>query len=268
MKKLASFALALLSLTTVHAADWPMYRADAQRSGYTAEQLPPELSVAWKYQPLHGPNPAWPRDERMMFDRAFDVVVAGSLAFFGSSADGRVVALDTATGSERWSYFTDAPIRFAPAVWKDRLFVASDDGYLYALSLMDGRLLGRWRCGPTDEMILGNGRMASRWPVRGGPVVRDDIVYFAAGVWQSDGIFIRALKAATGEQVWQNDTAGRIYMPQPHGGSNAESGVSPQGYLVATAEHLLMPTGRAVPAGFARATGEFQYYQLQANGKV
>ena len=48
----------------------------------------------------------------------------------------------------------------------------------------------------------------------------------------------------------------------------ADSGVSAQGYLVATADRLLVPTGRAVPAGFARGTGEFLYYHLQANGHV
>ncbi len=268
MKQFTSLAIALLTLATARAADWPTYRADAERSGYTAELLPHELSPAWKYQPLHGPSPSWPRDDRMMFDRAFDVTVAGGLAFFGSSEDGRVVALDTATGRERWSFFTGGPVRFAPTVWKDRVFAPSDDGYLYALSIVDGRLIERWRCGPSDEMILGNGRMVSRWPVRGAPVVRDDIVYFAAGVWQSDGIFIRAIDAATGKEVWRNDTAGKIYMPQPHGGANAESGVSPQGYFVATAEQLLVPTGRAVPAGFSRSTGEFKYYQLQANGRI
>ena len=114
MKQLSPFAIVLLVAATTYAADWPTYRADAQRSGYTAEQLPPTLSLAWKYQPLHGPSPAWPRDDRMMFDRAFDVTVSGSLAFFGNSEDGRVVALDTATGRECWSFFTDAPVRFAP----------------------------------------------------------------------------------------------------------------------------------------------------------
>ncbi|MEX0642777.1 MAG: PQQ-binding-like beta-propeller repeat protein, partial [Pirellulales bacterium] len=52
-----------------------------------------------------------------------------------------------------------------------------------------------------------------------------------------------------------------------HGGAMAESGISPQGYLVATADSLLVPTGRAVPAAFAREDGKFLYYHLQANGK-
>jgi outer membrane protein assembly factor BamB len=202
----------------------------------------------------------------MLFDRTHDVVVAGGLLFMGTSADCQVVALDASTGRPRWTYFTDAPVRFAPAVWKDRVFVVSDDGYLYCLAATDGTLLNKWRGGPTDEMILGNGRMVSRWPARGGPVIRDDIVYFAAGIWQSEGVFLQAIDAQSGDVLWRNDEAGRIYMAQPHGGAMANSGVSAQGYLVATADQLLVPTGRAVPAAFARRDGKFLYYHLQANG--
>lgn len=248
------------------AADWPMYRGDAARSGYTVESLPAKLSQAWIYRPAHAPTPAWPRDERMMFDRAHDVVVADGLLFFGSAADCRVVALDAVTGQEKWTFFADAPIRFAPAVWKDRVFVVSDDGCLYCLAAADGSLQKKWRGDPSEEMILGNGRMVSRWPARGGPVIRDNIVYFAAGIWQSEGVSLQAIDAQSGDVLWRNDEAGRIYMPQPHGGAMANSGVSAQGYLVATANELLVPTGRAVPAAFARGDGKFLYYHLQANG--
>jgi outer membrane protein assembly factor BamB len=255
-------------LASASAADWPMYRADAERSGNSAEELPAELALAWIYQPTHPPTPAWPRDDRMLFDRAHDVVIGGGVVLFGTSVEGRVIALDPATGREKWSFFTDAPVRFAPAIWKDRAYAVSDDGYLYCLALADGSLRQKWRGGPTDEMILGNGRMVSRWPARGGPVVRDGIVYWGAGIWQSEGIFLRAIDAESGREIWVNDDAGSIFMPQPHGGASAESGVSAQGYLVATAGDLLVPTGRAVPAAFSRAGGKFRYYHLQANGHV
>src|SRR5688500_4609270 len=89
--------LALQTVLVASAADWPQYRGDAERSGFTAEKLPAELSLAWKHEPQHPPVPAWPRDERMLFDRAHDVVIGGGLVLFGSSADCRVVALDAAT---------------------------------------------------------------------------------------------------------------------------------------------------------------------------
>jgi outer membrane protein assembly factor BamB len=268
MRYIALFLLLLAPCLTTSAADWPQYRGDAERSGYTTEKLPAKLPLAWTYRPLYAPVPAWPRDDRMLFDRAHDVVISGGVLLFGSSADCRVVALDAATGRTRWSFVTDAPVRFAPAIWKDRAFIVSDDGYMYCLSLADGSLVHRWRGGRTDEMILGNSRMLSRWPARGGPVIRDGIVYFGAGIWQSEGIYLYAIDAESGREIWKNDEAGRIYMPQPHGGAMAESGVSAQGYLVATEGELLVPTGRAVPAAFSRPDGRFRYYHLQANGHV
>ena len=85
--------IVLLGLSAViQAADWPTYRSDATRSGFTAETLPGGLSLAWSYQPVGPPSPAWGRDDRMLFDRANEVVVANGLLIFGSSADCRVRA--------------------------------------------------------------------------------------------------------------------------------------------------------------------------------
>lgn len=260
---------ALLSILVVHpgrADDWPTFGGNPARTGYTKEQLPAQLARQWVWKASGKPAPAWPVSSRMPFDRAFHPVVAGGAVYFGSSADGKVYALDAASGKQRWTYCTDAPVRFAPAVWKDSVFVVSDDGHLYCLTAKDGKLLWKKRGGPDGRMILGNDRMVSRWPARGGPAVVDGVVYFAAGIWPSEGIYLHALDADTGKVVWTNDSSGSIYMGQPHGGAFADSGVSAQGYLVAAGERLLVPTGRAVPAVFERATGKFRYFHLQENG--
>jgi outer membrane protein assembly factor BamB len=254
---------------TARAKDWPTYRGDAQRSGCTDETLPDDLVVQWRFAAKHVPQPAWSgRDTRMTFDRAMHPVVAGGRVFFGSSVDCKVYALDAATGNELWTCFCDGPVRFAPAVDGDRLFVVSDDGHLYCLAAADGRLLWKLRGGPTDSKVLGNGRLISRWPARGGPVVADGIVYFAAGIWPSEGIFIYAIDAETGKVVWCNDRTGNLWMAQPHPTANAASGVSAQGYLALAGDKLLVPTGRAVPAVFDRKTGELLYFHLQKNGHL
>ena len=101
-------------------------------------------------------------------------------------------------------------------------------------------LLWKKRGGPAEEWILGNGRLISRWPARGGVVIRDGIVYFATGIWPSDGVGLYALDPATGAVLWVNDTAGSIYLGQPHGGAFAKSGVAGEVKLYPGAGHAFM----------------------------
>ena len=259
--------LAVLATQDLHASDWPMYRADAARSGYTSDPLPTELKMAWVRRVNCPPQPAWSgRDTRMPFDLTFQPVVSGGLVLFGSSSDCRIYAIDARTGREKWTYCTDGPVRFAPAVWRDRLFVVSDDGYLYCLAVHDGRLLWKKRGGRNQEMVLGNDRLISRWPARGGPVVKDGIVYFGAGVWPSEGIYLYAVDAATGKTLWVNDSSGSLVLEQPHGGNRARSGVSIQGYLAIAGNSLAIPTGRATPAVFDGESGRFRYFHLMKLG--
>ncbi len=264
---LLAIVVVLRGATYGWGADWPMYRGDAARGARAAESLPLPLQPAWTYRARHAPSPAWPRNPRMQFDRAYQPVVAGDRVVFGSSTDGTVTALDTAQGRVCWQFFTDGPVRFAPALWRDRALVASDDGYLYALRLADGDLLWKLRGGPDSSNVLGNGTMISRWPARGGPVVCDDVAYFAAGIWPSEGIFIYALDPASGDVLWKNADSGSIYMPQPHPTAEAKSGVSAQGYLAVSGDRLFVPTGRAVPACFDRRSGALQYFHLQKYGQ-
>lgn len=265
----AGLTLLLTTATSGRAADWPTYRGNGLRNGYTADVLPEKLSPCWTHKPRHAPQPAWPgRDTRMPFDRAFHPVISGNTLLFASSADGKVTALDAATGEERWTFLTGGPVRFAPATWRDRAFVVSDDGFLYCLGVPDGKLLWKLRGGPNDSLVLGNGQLISRWPARGGPVIADDVVYWAAGIWPSEGVFIYAVNATSGKVIWRNDTAGAMIMPQPHPGATAQSGVSAQGDLLVVGDRLLVPTGRAVPAAFNRADGKFLYFHLQLFGKA
>ena len=245
-------------------ADWPAYRHDTERTGYTSETLSEDLSPQWVRYTAK-PQPAWPRSSRMMFDFAHQPIAVGEMIWFGSSVDGAVHAMEAKTGKRKWVFYTQSPIRFAPVYWKGDLFVGSDDGCLYCLEAASGKLRWKLQAGPTDEMVLGNGRMISRWAVRGGAAIRDGILYFAAGIWPSEGVYVYAINPMTGKVIWKNDTSGGIYMGQPHGGANAASGVSSQGYLSVTDKRVFVATGRAVPAAFDRATGKFQYYHLQAN---
>ena len=270
MTPLYRFIIAILSLTVISQAiadDWPTYRANASRDGYTSDALPADLSLCWTWKSPHPPHSAWPRSQRMIFDRAFQTVIADGRVFFGSSVDHQVHALDAKTGESLWTFFTGGPVRFAPTVWKEKIYAVSDDGYLYCLDAASGKLIWKRRGGPDDRKILGNERMVSSWPVRGAPVIYDEVLYFAAGIWPTDGIYLYALDPTDGKVLWKNDKTGSIYMPQPHPGADANSGTSAQGYMMAAGDHLFVPTGRAVPAVFDRKTAELKYFHLQANTK-
>jgi len=256
----------LLVLPPIVRADWPQYGHDAQRSGVTTEKLAFPLVSVWAYLPSQPPRPAWPRPirefNRMDFDYAPQPVIAGGRVYFGSTADDTVRALDLATGEIKWRFTTGGPIRFAPQIATGRAYVTSDDGYLYCLDAATGKEVWKFRGALKDDQLVGNGRMISRWPCRSGVLVEDGTVFLTAGIWPTESVFVYALDARTGKVKWRNDTCGLLYARLPHVASGF-SGVTPQGYLLAGKDVLLVPTGRSVPAGFDRRTGRLLYYDPQ-----
>ncbi|MCE5251324.1 PQQ-like beta-propeller repeat protein, partial [bacterium] len=261
--------LLLMSGTETAACyDWPMWRYDSGRSASSPEELPGELNLEWVRQ-FTPRVMAWddPLNQDLMhYDQVFEPVVAGKILIIGFNDSDKVMAIDTGTGGEKWTFYTDGPIRFPPAVWKDKVYFTSDDGYLYCVTASKGSLVWKFRGGPGDRKIIGNKRLISTWPARGGAVIEDGIVYFSASIWPFMGTFIHALDADTGKVVWMNDGEGARYMLQPH---NAPSfaGVAPQGALVVNGDRLLVPGGRSVPACFDRSTGKLLHFELALNNK-
>jgi len=250
---LGAATITWMAVASTAPADWPTYRHDAARSGVTDETVAPPLRVAWVHRPPQPPQPAWPPPAsndywhkkhgltpRVTYDRAYHVVVAGEAVFFGTSADDRLVCLDLDTGQSRWTFFAEGPVRLAPTVAGGRVYAGADDGRVYCLSASDGRLIWKRRIAEDDACCIGNGRLISRWPIRTGVAVRDGVAYAAAGLFpDSEGVYLAAYDAATGQPRWRR----RI----EH---------SPQGYLAATADRLVLPTGRTTPALFSRQDGK------------
>ena len=135
-------------------------------------------------------------------DGTYKPVVAGKTMFVGSSLNDTVTAFNTDTGEETWKFFTDGPVRFAPVAWSNRVFFGSDDGNLYCLDANNGKLLWKFQGAPAARKALGHERLISVWPVGGGPVLADSVIYFAAGIFPFEGTFIYALDAATGKVLW------------------------------------------------------------------
>lgn len=256
----AMICLSLLSRTW--AADWPMWRGDAQRSGATPEPLPERLHLRWQ-RDLAPAQLAWPNEARLHFDAVHEPVVVGNTLLLGSTVDGSLAGFDTGTGAERWRFHSEGPVRLAPAAGNGRAYFGSDDGYLYCLDAASGKLLWRVRGAPDDRpdcRHLGNGRLVSYWPVRGGPVLVDDTVYFGAGIWPTLGVFIKAVDARTGRARWTNGTSHFIENVRIDHNNIHEAGLAPQGGLAAQGDVLVVPNGRSMPARFDRRTGKLLYY--------
>jgi outer membrane protein assembly factor BamB len=247
------------------ADDWPMWRRDVGRGAESAAALPAELPLMWvrDFPPL---KPAY-REPRLQFDAGYEPVVSGKSMFVASSFNDSVTALDTETGAQRWRSYAEGPVRFAPAVWNDRVFFGADDGHLYCVAADDGRLLWKFQAAPSSRRVMGNGRLISLWPVRGGPVLADGKIYFAAGVWPMEGVFIYCLDAETGKLVWRNDESSFIFGQHPHAAESL-GGVTPQGYLVINGDELIVPCGQAFPARFDLQTGKLISFELPKPGRL
>jgi outer membrane protein assembly factor BamB len=194
---------------------------------------------------------------KLDFDVSYSPVVMGQHIFVPSSATDSVTAYRIEDGAELWRFYTDGPVRLAPAAWNGKVYFISDDGHLYCVTADSGALVWKFRGGPSDQRLLGNQRIINFWAARGGPVIKDGTIYFAAGIWPLHGVFIYALDAESGRVVWVNDTTSSDYVELPHGGADGYGGLAPQGYLAAGEDQLVVSAGRGPnPVHLDRHTGK------------
>ena len=176
-------------------------------------------------------------------------VVADKIFFCGDEA-GVLHAVDSKTGKEIWKTFTDAAIFAKPAYWNGRIFVASADGNIYAYDASTGRLLWKYQLAPAKRFINVYGKIISTWPLSGGLVVKDGVVYSAAGIANYDGTYVCALDAKTGKEKWVNKTSGTL-------SKKTGNGVCLQGFLYIKNNELCFNGGNIYPqTRFNLSTGK------------
>lgn len=265
-----SLALLALGLASVgRGADWPQYRCDASRSASSSEQLPEQLQLQW-VRHLPAPKPAFPGEVRLWYDATYEPVVMGRTMFVPSMVSDSVTALDTETGAKQWQFFAEGPVRFAPVAWQGAVYFVSDDGYLYCVEAADGKL--RWKFhglppGKKDRKLLGSGRLISLYPARGGPVLHEGVLYFAAGLWSTYGVAIHAVDAASGRVIWSNTDSNKIPKANQDHGIAHYAGLTPQGYLAVVGEKLVVPCGPQLPAFLDLKTGALGTYCMGWGGR-
>ena len=245
--------------------DWPTYQHDPARSGAADESLAPPLTPAWVFQTPNPPAEGWAEPEpgevwgygvgrrnKVAYDDAYRPIAVGQTVYFAASGENRLCAVDAATGRLRWSFHTAGAPRLAPRVTDGRVYLGDDAGRVYCLDANDGRVVWTFKAAPSDARAIGHGRVMSLWPVRTGVLVADGVAYFGAGVYPAEGLLLYAVRADTGRQLWVNDSFA----------DGGRANLTPQGYLLASPDKLIMPSGRVTPVVFDRSDGR-QLYELR-----
>ena len=168
--------------------DWPTYRHDAARSGYTSQALKADLGKAWEVK-LGGPLSA--------------VTIAAGKLFVSQIDQHTVHALDAVTGRAQWHYIAGGRVDSPPTYWKGRVLFGGKDGSVYCLRGRDGALIWRYRAAPSDRRLGAFEQVESVWPVHGSVLVENDTVSFVAGrsVFLDGGLRFFRLDAATGRKL-------------------------------------------------------------------
>ena len=266
----ATTALLLTFTSVLQADDWPQFRGNAGRTASSNETLPAKLHLQWMRE-FPTPRPAFPTEVRLRYDASYEPVAAGELIFVPSMITDSVTAYEVETGKERWHFIAAGPVRFAPAVANGRVYLVSDDGYLYCLGAEKGELQWKFRglpAGRKDRSILGHGRLVSLFPARGGLAIHEGVVYFGAGLWPGDGVFVHAVDAETGKARWSNTDSNQLVQANFDHGIKSEAGITPQGYLAVAGDKIVVPCGAQLAAVLDRKTGKLDPYTSGWGGRV
>jgi len=171
--------------------DWPMYRKDNQRLGSQKFDGPKNPKIKWSQQ-LNGElTPA---------------SVACGKVFVCAKDMHTLYALQEEDGKVLWRYTTGGRLISPPTYYNGALFLGCNDGWAYSISAEDGKLIWKFRIAPNSRKIIAYNQLESLWPMTASIIAHDNKVFLAAGrhTGLDGGIFICALKADSGELIWES----------------------------------------------------------------
>ncbi|MCB1274947.1 PQQ-binding-like beta-propeller repeat protein [Prosthecobacter sp.] len=168
------------------AKDWPTYRSDNARSGFSDQDLKKDLGMAWEVK---------------LTPPLSTTTSAAGLTFVSEVDKHTLHAFDSATGKEAWHFIAGGRMDSPPTYWQGRVYVGGNDGNVYCLRAKDGALVWKFQGAP---VMLSHGAwemMESVWPVHGSVLVENGLVSFVAGhsCFLDDGLWFYRVDAKTGE---------------------------------------------------------------------
>lgn len=172
--------------------DWPTFRHDSKRSGYSRTVIAADLKERWRTKLPGGLT---------------QPVMADGKLFVASGDDHGVYALDAKSGETLWSRTVGGRVDSPPTVSDGLVVFGSTDGHVYALRASDGALVWRYRAAPDDKRMMAYGRIESVWPVHGSVLVEDGKVYCAAGrtSYLDGGMYFVKLDLKTGGKLLEKN---------------------------------------------------------------
>jgi outer membrane protein assembly factor BamB len=192
---------------------WPTYRYDNARSASTDFDLPVTLEPSWRtpLQTVGGHRIAsiWADS----FQPTLTAPVCDKEKVYAALCnEGILVALNVKDGSEAWRAFCPSRIAAPPLLYKGLCITPCNDGWLYAFSNVDGKLVWGTRIAPIERRILAFGMIESPWPVFGTPLLLNETLYAVAGKssQMNGGTAFVALDPQTGKTL----LATKLYAPR------------------------------------------------------
>ncbi|MGA2600340.1 MAG: PQQ-binding-like beta-propeller repeat protein, partial [Bryobacteraceae bacterium] len=257
--------LALGLAASASAADWPTYGNDPGGSRYSAatqidRSNVGRLRVAWTYH-TGALQPDSDLNRKAAFE-ATPILVDGTL--YLSTPFDQVIALDPATGSERWRFdpeidrahgYSEVTSR-GVAFWRDtkngagRIFIGTIDARLIALDAASGK--PNVDFGDNGEIDLTAGvllRDAGDYQVTSPPAIAGNLVITGSSIGDNRAAsvergMVRAFDARTGQLKWTWDPIPWSDRNSPRtGAANAWSVLS----VDAARDLVFIPTGSASP---------------------
>ncbi len=168
--------------------DWPTYRHDNERSGFTEQNLGSDLGKSWKADiggKLSAPT------------------IARGKVFVAEIDAHTIHALDEATGEPVWSFTAGGRVDSPPTIQHNRAVFGSADGCVYCVTADGGELIWRFRAAPSNRRTVVFEQLESLWPVPGSVLVEDGVVSFVSGrsAFLDSGMRFFRLDVATGEKL-------------------------------------------------------------------
>lgn len=182
----------------------------------------------------HYVSEEWRNQEKS--DMGSGMAFGNSKLLVYTNTAGEIKAVDAANGKTKWTFKTGGKIYSTPVVYKNKVWCASSDDYLYGLELKNGRLKFKLKngkavvsspvCDGERVMLAGGDGHCRAWDVNNGkmiwdydsvknfvvtrPLVKDGTLYF--GSWGNE---FYALDSATGKECWKwwNGQANRMFSP-------------------------------------------------------